>query len=88
MQNKMTDLRNHLFETIESLKDTEKPMDLARARAISEVAQTIIDTAKVEIDMLKVVNADTGSEFFDQPQNLERRRLAAAAAGGPRAIGR
>jgi len=61
----MSDLRNHLFETLEALKDEEKPMDLARAKAISDVAQTIIGTAKVEIEMIKAINADSGSDFFD-----------------------
>jgi hypothetical protein len=43
-RNKLDDLRNHLFETLEALKDEEKPMELDRARTISEVAQTIINT--------------------------------------------
>ena len=38
-KNKMTDLRNHLFETLKALKDDEKPMDLERARVISDLAQ-------------------------------------------------
>ena len=32
MKNKIEDLRNHLFATLESLRDEEKPMDL-RSRA-------------------------------------------------------
>lgn len=64
MKTKITDLRAHLFETIESLKDPDKPMDLARAKAISDVAQTIINSAKVEVDMLRVTGATSGSEFF------------------------
>jgi len=64
-RNKMSDLRNHLFETLEALKDGEAPMDLARAKTISDVAQTIINSAKVEIDLVKTIHADTGSEFFD-----------------------
>lgn len=64
-KNKMHDLRNHLFETLEALKDEEKPMDLNRARAISEVAQVIINSAKTEVDLLKAVGGLPGSEFFD-----------------------
>lgn len=39
MKNKIDDLRNHLFETLEALKDDEKPMPLDRALAIAEVAK-------------------------------------------------
>jgi len=53
-KNKIEDLRNHLFETLESLKDDEKPMDIARAKAIAGVARVIVDSAKVEVDFLKV----------------------------------
>lgn len=49
-KNKMSDLRDHLFETIEALKDPDKPMDVARAKAVSDVAQTIINAAKVELE--------------------------------------
>lgn len=73
-RNKMSDLRNHLFETIEALKDNEKPMEIARAQAISEVAQTIINSAKVEIDLIKTVEGNKGSEFFGEvatPARLE-----------------
>ena len=68
-RNKLTDLRDHLFETIEALKDPDKPMDVARAREISNVAQTIINTAKVEIDMMKAVDASSpGTSFFNLPE--------------------
>ncbi len=65
-KNKMSDLRNHLFETLEALKDSEAPMDLGRAKAISEVAQTIINSAKVEVEFLKAIDASTSrTEFFE-----------------------
>lgn len=63
-KNKISDLRDHLFATIEALKDEEKPMDVARARAICEVSQAIIDTAKVEIDLVRAVGGEPGSGFF------------------------
>lgn len=67
MKNKMSDLRNHLFETLEALKDEEKPMEIERALAISNVAQKLIETAKVEVAFLKVTGADGSPEFFDAP---------------------
>lgn len=86
MKNKMTDLRNHLFETLEALKDEDKPMDLARARAISEVASKIIDSAKVEVEFMEMCGAD-GSEFFETPEGFDvrRRRSLPALEGGRRA---
>jgi hypothetical protein len=65
VKNKISDLRNHLFETLEALKDDEKPMELARAKAISEVAQTIINSAKVEIEFMEVSGEMESTEFFD-----------------------
>lgn len=76
MKNKIGDLRNHLFETIEQLKDPEKPMDLARGKAISEVAQTIIESAKVEVDMVKATGAITASEFFPEEREIGPKRPA------------
>ena len=61
MKNKMEDLRNHLFATLEALQDEEKPMDLDRAGAIVDVAQTLIDSAKVEVAFLKVVGEREGA---------------------------
>ena len=63
IKNKITDLRDHLFATLESLRDTEKPMDLDRAKAIAEVSQTIINSAKVEVEFMKQTGA-TGSGFI------------------------
>ena len=56
-------LRGHLFATLEALKDKDKPMDIERARAINDTAQTIINSAKVEVDFLKTVGGH-GTEFI------------------------
>lgn len=67
-KNKISDLRDHLFATLEALRDDDKPMDIDRARAISEVAQTIINSAKVEIDLVKAVGgSNTGTAFLELP---------------------
>jgi hypothetical protein len=63
-KNKLSDLRDHLFETIEALKDREKPMDIDRAKAISTVAQTVIDTARVELKACEVLGVENESDFF------------------------
>lgn len=78
-RNKINDLRDHLFETLEALKDPDKPMDLDRARAICEVSQTIINSAKVEVDLVKAVsgNAPAGGFFNLQDESRELPRLLA-----------
>jgi len=77
----MDDLRNHLFETIEKLKDDEKPLDLERARAISGVAQTIINSAKVEVQYLREVGGVSENRFFTK-------QLPAASNGKSNGNGR
>lgn len=67
MKNKIEDLRNHLFATLEALQDKEKPMELDRAKTIAEVAQTIINSAKVEVEFLEVTGGK-GSGFIPQEQ--------------------
>ena len=65
MKNKIEDLRNHLFSTLEALQDSEKPMDLERAKAIADVAQVIVNSAKVEVSFLQAVEGDkSDSKFF------------------------
>ena len=70
-KNKMQDLRNHLFETLEALKDEEKPMDLDRAKAIADVARVLVQSAKVEVKFAEAVGAMCGGEFFQQSERLE-----------------
>jgi len=64
MKNKIEHLRDHLFVTIESLLDPDKPMDIERARAIAETAQVMINSAKVEVEYLKVTGHDRGTGFI------------------------
>lgn len=60
-RNKIEDLRNHLFEVIELLKDGE--IELDKAQIIADVSQVIINSAKVEVDFIKVVHGN-GSGFI------------------------
>lgn len=58
MKNKITDLRNHLFETIEMLKDGDEDvnkMTVEKAKAIAQVSGKIIDSAKLEVQWLKAL---------------------------------
>ena len=62
------DLRDHLFATLEALRDKQNPMDIDRARAVSEVAKTIIDSAKVEVEYMRL-NGGGESEFITATGN-------------------
>lgn len=64
MKNRIEDLRNHLFATLEALQDEDQPMEIDRAKAVSEVAQTIINSAKVEVDFLKATGRVTDAGFL------------------------
>lgn len=83
-RNKINDLRDHLFETLEALKDPEKPMDIDRAKAVADVARVIVESAKVEVDMLKVTGERSGTGFIPEAAPESVRRLS-AAPGGARA---
>ena len=76
MKNGIEDLRNHLFATIEALRDDEKPMELERAKTIAAVAQTVINSAKVEVDLINAVGGKPGSGFIPLPDQQPARATA------------
>ena len=67
-QNNVDKLREILFETLGDLKNKQNPMDIDRAKAISDVAQTIINTAKVEIEHAKVTGSTHTTRFLTDNQ--------------------
>lgn len=62
-------LRESLFSALEGLKD--KTMDVATAKAMSDISQTIINSAKVEIDFQAQTKRLIRSDFFAAPEALE-----------------
>lgn len=60
----MTSLREHLLQTLASLRDRENPMEPDRARAVAQVAGVLVDTARVEVDYIKATGADR-SDFLE-----------------------
>lgn len=60
--NKLTDLNNHLFETLERLNDNELMQgengakEIQRAKAVASVAQTIINNANTMLETVKVLD--------------------------------
>lgn len=61
MGKSIDDLRASLFATLEAVKAGD--MDLDRARQVNEVAKTIVDTARVEVEYLKATGGGE-SEFL------------------------
>ena len=80
MKNKIEDLRNHLFAALEALADEKKPMDLARAKAIANVAKVMVDAAKVEVEFVRATGGRAVTQFFPAP--------ALPAPGQPRLVRR
>lgn len=54
----ITHVRQHLLNTLAALCDRTNPMEPDRARAVAQVAQVAVDTARVEIDYLKLTGQD------------------------------
>ena len=48
---------------IEDLRDKENPMDIERAKAIAEVAQVLVDSAKAENTFIQIIGGK-GSGFI------------------------
>ena len=70
MKNKIEDLRNHLFATLEALQDEDQPMDIERAKAIAEVAKVVVESAKTEVKYLAMTGATKGTGFIpEDPQD-------------------
>lgn len=70
MKNKIEDLRDHLFEMLEQLKDPKAKVDLERMRLGMSVAQTIINSAKVEVEFLEVTGGKGSGFIPEQPKTL------------------
>lgn len=73
MKNKIEDLRNHLFATLEALQDESKPMDLDRAKMIADVAQVLVNAAKVEVEYVRATGKTQGTGFIQlmEPEKPE-----------------
>ena len=69
-RNKINDLRDHLFETLERLKEGD--IDIATAKAMADVGQVIINSAKIEIDFIKATGSTKDSGFIKMQENNEK----------------
>jgi hypothetical protein len=67
-KNKLTDLRDHLFEQLERLKDCESDKlaeEVNRAEAIVKLSQAISETAKIEVSYARAVEEMPDGKFFE-----------------------
>lgn len=67
MKNKMTDVRDHLIEQLERLKDVdpaELENEIARAKAIGQIGSVLIESAKVECQYLNTVSGAVPTGFL------------------------
>lgn len=66
----MSDLRDHLFASLERLNDESLTPELlkdelAKSKQIAHIGSVLVNSAKVEIDYLKVTGqVDSTSELF------------------------
>jgi hypothetical protein len=70
MGNTLNDLRDHLFDALKSLKEAKPVLlesEIKRATAVRLVAEQVIETAKVEVALRKVLKVQPASEFFNVP---------------------
>jgi hypothetical protein len=69
-RNKIEDLRNHLFETLERLKDGD--IDVQTAKAMADVGQVIINSAKIEIDFIRATGSTRDTGFIKLGEGNEK----------------
>lgn len=77
MSYKIEDLRNTLIDMIKALNDKDAVVDLDRAKVAAELAQVVVNSAKAEVDFMRVTGG-TGSGFIENTG----RRPALKAVGG------
>lgn len=59
--NSIEDLRKALFQTLQGVRDGS--VDLDKAKTINEISKTLVDSAKVEVEFLKVTGGEQ-SQFL------------------------
>jgi len=72
----LSDLRGHLFDVIERLKEGNDPeadkadcIDIDRAKTIAAVAREVIQSAKVEVDAMKILS---GRDDFNPKSHMSQ----------------
>lgn len=79
MSKTVSDLREHLFATLDGLRTGT--ISIETARAISEVSQTIINSAKVEVEYAKVTDGGNSTFLAAADDDDDQARLPAGVTG-------
>jgi len=69
-RNKINDVRDHLFEVLERLKDGD--IDIETAKTMADVSQVIINSAKVEVDFIRITGANQNTGFIKLTEGCEK----------------
>jgi hypothetical protein len=78
-RNKISDLRDHLFASLERIDDDsltpeQIKAEVDKAKAVAQIGSVIINSAKVEIDFIKATGRiDSASEIF---KSVDQKKLA------------
>lgn len=64
MSKTINDLRDALFQQLERLNNECSAEELDRAKAVAVIAKEINQSAKIEVDHMRVTGADGGSGFL------------------------
>lgn len=68
MSTTMDEVRQSLMDTLKDLRNADKPMEVDRARAVAQVASVLVDTARVEVEFLKVSQGHKSSFIAPEPK--------------------
>jgi hypothetical protein len=72
-------VRRHMLDQLRALRTAPRGEDLSleirRAKAVTEVAQTIINAARVEVDYVNAVKGAAESAFLQEPDESKRPQI-------------
>lgn len=66
MSKTIEDLRAALFDAIEGVKSGK--LDIDRAKCVSDLAQVMVNSAKTEVDFIKVTNGKDSAFLAKKPE--------------------
>lgn len=67
----INEMRDVLMHTLNDLRNPDKPIDIDRAKAIAQVASVMVESAKVEVDFMRVTGGTTSAFLKPTTQPLE-----------------
>lgn len=65
-------VRSALLDTLNALRNKDNPIDLDRVKAMVAVSNTLVDTARVENDYLKLTGQSRSAFLADQSAGTVR----------------